>query len=128
MKRKQTSQNGFFNSRVLIGFVLGSAGVFLGLAGFGVSAGSSVQSQTPTGNKIAPEVMAETANGKSASIVIFLADQADVSAAYSMKDQDARGWFVYNTLSQHAAKTQAELKVLLTARGINYESFWVANM
>ena len=57
--------------------------------------------------KIAPEVLADTADGKSASVVILLADQADVSAAYAMKDQDARGWFVYNTLTQHAARTQA---------------------
>src|ERR1051325_7839660 len=129
MKRKIPSRNGFFSLRVLVGFALGSAGVFLGLAGFGVSSGSSVLAQNAMANsKIAPEVMADTADGKSASVVIFLADQADVSAGYSMKDQDARGWFVYNTLSQHAARTQVDLKALLNARQISYQSFWVANM
>ena len=49
--------------------------------------------------------------------------QADVSAAYSIKDQDARGWFVYNTLSEHAARTQAYLKTFLGERGITYQSF-----
>src|SRR5947207_10798028 len=78
--------------------------------------------------KMAPEVLAETSDGNSASVVILLADQADVSAAYAMTDQDARGWFVYNTLTQHAAKTQAGLQAFLTVRGVSYQSFWVANM
>jgi serine protease AprX len=141
MKKKRPSQNGFFNPRVLFGFVLGSVGVFLALVGFGMSSGVSALAQNPKGNqerggtarrtagvKIAPEVLADTAGGKNASVVIFLADQADVSAAYGMKDQDARGWFVYNTLSQHAARTQAGLQAFLTARGASYQSFWAANM
>ena len=61
--------------------------------------------QSPA-EKIAKRVLSDTADGKSASVVIMLADQADVSAAHDMKDQDARGWFVYNTLTQHAARTQ----------------------
>src|SRR5438046_2545086 len=78
--------------RPLLGFVLGSIGVLIALVGLGVSAGTSVLAQDPKGNrtstrasdsgsKIAPEVLAETADGRSASVVIFLADQADVSAA-----------------------------------------------
>ena len=127
--------------RVLLGFVLGSVGVLLALVGFGMSSGASALAQDPKQNqerggtpqttagvKIAPEVLADTADGKSASVVILLADQADVSAAYGMKDQDARGWFVYNTLTQHAARTQAGLQAFLTARGASYQSFWAANM
>lgn len=60
--------------------------------------------------------------------MIMLTDQADVSAAYQMKDQDTRGWFVYNTLTQHAARTQAGLRSELEARGVSYQSFWAANM
>jgi subtilisin family serine protease len=78
--------------------------------------------------KIAPEVLQDTAVGKSTSVVILLTDQADVSAAYGMKDQDARGWFVYNTLTEHAARTQSGIKTVLEARGISYQSFWAANM
>jgi subtilisin family serine protease len=78
--------------------------------------------------RIAPQVLADTADGKSASVVILLADQADVSAAYEMKDQNARGWFVYNTLTQHAARTQVGLQQLLESRGVAYQSLWVANM
>src|SRR4051812_10066239 len=78
--------------------------------------------------KIAPEVAAETTNGGTASVVIMMSDQADVSTAYAMKDQDARGWFVYNTLTQHAARTQAPLRAELDSRGVSYQSFWAANM
>ena len=116
--------------------MLGSVGVFLALVAFGIFSGASTLAQGPgqSGSslaasvKIAPEVLADTADGKNASIVIFLAEQADVSAAYGMKDQDARGWFVYNTLTQHAARTQAGLQVFLTAQGVSFQSFWAANM
>src|SRR5450432_2270735 len=86
---------------------------------------SSSSSQSP--NKIALEVLSDTANGKSASVVIFLANQADLSAAYAMKDQDARGWFVYHMLTQHAARTQGDLQAFLKAQGVSYQSFWAAN-
>ena len=140
MNKNVRSQNGFSSLRLLFGIVLGSIGLFLALIGFGISSGSSalaqgaksrqerrIRSEAASG-KIKPEVLAETANGKSASVVIFLTSQADVSAAYEMKDQDARGWFVYNTLTQHAARTQVDLKAFLTAHGIAYQSFWAANM
>ncbi len=132
MKKKRPSQRGFFDPRILLGFVLGSIGVLLVVVGFGMSSGTSALAQDPgtpiSDAKIAAEVLTDTANEQSASVVIFLANQADVSAAYEMKDQDARGWFVYNTLSQHAERTQAELKAFLTARGASYQSFWAANM
>jgi serine protease AprX len=140
MKKTHPSKSGFFHSRLLLGFVLGSVGVLLALVGFALSSGTSALAgnagqkqerrtvRATTGSKIAPEVVADTAEGKSASVVILLADQADVRAAYEMKDQDARGWFVYNTLTQHAARTQASLQGFLTARGVSYQSFWVANM
>jgi len=81
-----------------------------------------------TAIKIAPRVLIDTADGKGTSVVIFLADQADVSAAYAMTDENERGWFVYKTLTEHAARTQLDLRSFLTAHGIKYQSFWVANM
>ena len=43
----------------------------------------------------------------------MLTEQADVSAAFEMKDQDARGW-LSTTPDQHAARTQAGLRDFLT--------------
>lgn len=93
----------------------------------GAQLSSLSQSSSPA-SKIAPAVLAATEDGKSSSTVIFLADQADVSAAETMKDQDARGWYVYNTLTKHAERTQASLKLLFKSRGVDFQSFWVANM
>src|SRR2546421_8659585 len=122
---KQVSSSGFFQVKVAASFALFFAGALLAMMAWSSAAGPK-----PAGiaAKVAPEVLAETAEGGSASIVILLADQADVSAAHEMKDQDARGWFVYKTLMQHAARTQAALRAELEARGISYQSFWAANM
>ena len=78
--------------------------------------------------KVARNVLEDTENGQRTSIVILLSDQADVSKAYAMSDQDARGWYVYNTLRTHAEQTQAPLKAFLAARGVTYQSYWAANM
>jgi subtilisin family serine protease len=83
--------------------------------------------QKPTG-KVSPQVLSATTEGKSTPIVVMLADQADVSAAYSISDQDARGWYVYNTLTQHAARTQTGLQAFLKSQGVTFRSFWAANM
>jgi subtilisin family serine protease len=143
MKQERLSLSGFSNLRILLGLVFCSIGILLALIGFGLSSGALVLAQSAKPDqgsgmsparadsvvtKIAPEVLAETASGNEASIVILLTDQADVSAAYAMKDQEARGWFVYNTLTQHAARTQSSLQSFLSARGASYQSFWAANM
>jgi serine protease AprX len=78
--------------------------------------------------KIQPRVLADTAAGRAASAVVLLADQADLSAAYTMRDRDARGWYVYRTLTTHAARSQAPLRRWLEARGVQYRAFWAANM
>ncbi|MGA7732101.1 MAG: S8 family serine peptidase [Chloroflexia bacterium] len=78
--------------------------------------------------KVAQTVLKDTENGQRTSFVILLSDQADLSKGYSMRDQDARGWYVYNTLRSHAEKSQASLKAFLAGRGVTYQSFWAANM
>jgi serine protease AprX len=122
---KRAAANGFFRTRVLIAFALCFAGVAIATIAWSSAAGTKPIAPL---SKIAPAVLAETANGGNASVVILLADQADVSAAHQIKDPDARGWFVYNTLTQHAARTQTALRADLEGRGVSYESFWAANM
>jgi serine protease AprX len=78
--------------------------------------------------KVASEVMVATADGGQTDFIIYMKDQADLSAAYSMTDQDARGRYVYETLKRQAAETQGPVKDVLDARGVSYESFWVANV
>src|SRR6185503_6878635 len=86
-----------------------------------------VGSQNPE-QRIDAKVLADTTDGNSTSVVILLADQADLSAAYQMSDQNERGWYVYNTLTQHAARTQVGLKEFLKSNGVTYQSFWGVNM
>ncbi|MEO8289065.1 MAG: S8 family serine peptidase [Chloroflexota bacterium] len=105
------------------------AGVLTGSfqAQAGVPATIITQGQDLT-SKIDRQVQADIANGGTASIVILLADQANVTSGYSMKDQDARGWYVYNTLKDHAERTQAGLRQALADAGTPYQAFWIANM
>ena len=63
--------------------------------------------------KISGRVLRDTAGGATAPIVVYLRDQADLSRAYAMRDQNARGWYVYRTLKAHAARTQAPLRAWL---------------
>ncbi|MDQ2809753.1 MAG: S8 family serine peptidase, partial [Chloroflexota bacterium] len=84
-------------------------------------------SATPA-SKINSRVLADTAGGRNAPIVIVLTDQADTSAGAKIKDQNAQGWYVYNTLKNKADATQGPLKTLLAAQGRAYQSYWAANI
>jgi hypothetical protein len=66
-----------------------------------------------------------TADGTADFVVVF-AEQADLSPAYSM-DWDARGEFVYNTLKETAARTQAQAKAYLDSAGLTYQTFIAGN-
>ncbi|MDQ3707628.1 MAG: S8 family serine peptidase [Chloroflexota bacterium] len=93
------------------------------------SAGVPVRvSAAQPASKIAPDVLRATNAGQVAPIAILLADQANVSTAYSMTDRDARGRYVYNTLKAHADRTQAGLRAELDTLGVSYNSFWIANV
>ncbi len=96
------------------------------VAGFGVLLGTAAVGSN--GNKIEQRVLSDTANGKQATFVIYLKEQADLSAAYRMKDQNARGWYVYRALTKEAARTQAPIRALLSSEGVSFKPFWVANV
>jgi subtilisin family serine protease len=100
-----------------------------GQASAGVSA-TSLQGSIPAAaqvSKIDPMVLQETRDGKSASVMVLLSEKANLSAASGMRDADAQGWYVYNTLTAHANRTQAELKAFLSGQGKQFRSFWAVN-
>ena len=78
--------------------------------------------------KVSQDVLQATTDGGTASFVVYLDDQADVSKAYEIADEDQRGWYVYNTLREHAAATQGPIKAQLDADGVEYKSYWAVNM
>ena len=87
--------------------------------------GNAVGSST---SKIDTLVLRDTAGGTKASFLIHLSDQADLSAAYRIRDQNARGWYVYRALREHALRSQAPIRALLEARNASYRPYWAANV
>jgi serine protease AprX len=87
----------------------------------------ATESQADVTRKIEPRVVAETEGGQTTQSVVLLSDQADLSAAYALRDPDARGWYVYNTLREHARQSQRELRQALRGRGIPSRSLWAVN-
>jgi len=105
--------------RLAIGFVC---------AGLAAGAAPAALGGNPAAGKVEQRVLTDTAGGRQASFLIQLNAQADLSAAYSMRDQDARGWYVYRTLKAEAERTQGPLRALLQARGVSFHSYWAANL
>jgi subtilisin family serine protease len=67
------------------------------------------------------------APGGRGRMLIFLGEQADLSAAASLGDWNARGAAVVAVLQQQAARSQAPLLAALRSRGDQPRSFWIVN-
>ena len=85
------------------------------------------QANAPWQNKVDPWVL-ETAADGTTEFLVFLTDQADLSAAAGLPTKLEKGRYVYETLTQVAAATQGPLIAALKARGVAYQPYWVANM
>jgi subtilisin family serine protease len=110
------NRNVFAVGLLLVGLLLSPAAPSLpGAAATGVS-------------KVSQGVLADTVNGKQASFLILMAEQADLSAATTMQDQNARGRWVAERLRETASRNQGPLKALLTKMGVAHRSYWSANM
>jgi len=90
-------------------------------------AAAAAQTGGAAAAKIEAGVPAEAAANGQAEIMVLLADQVDLSAAHAITDSDARGWYVYDTLREHARRTQQSLCAALDRAGIGYRTFWAAN-
>jgi hypothetical protein len=77
--------------------------------------------------KIDPQVLAETADGRTARFLVLLADRADLRTAQAVGDSAARGRLVYEALTRQADQSQASIRAALQARGTAYRAFWIAN-
>jgi hypothetical protein len=60
-------------------------------------------------------------------MLIVLQEQADLSRALAIRDWASRGQYVYQTLKQHADRSQADLRASLTAQQIPYRPLWIVN-
>jgi serine protease AprX len=92
-----------------------------------VQAMSDQRTTGASAEKVDPLVLAGTESGRTVSLLILLEGQADLSAAYAMRDQAIRGRYVFETLRTHAENAQRSLRAFLTAEGITYRPYWAAN-
>jgi hypothetical protein len=76
---------------------------------------------------IDPQLKDEFARTGTADLLVYLRDKADLTPAHGM-DWEARGWFVYQALTEHAELTQAHVRRHLDETGASYQSFWIDNV
>lgn len=77
--------------------------------------------------KIDDAVLAAMAREGSASFLVLLAEQADLSPAYQLRSKEEKGRFVYDALRATAERSQASVQAALQARGVPYRSLYVVN-
>ncbi len=85
---------------------------------------------TQTDSAIVEAGLRDTIQAKgSATYLVILKEQADLSAAYEIDDWETRGWYVYDTLRDVANRSQADLLAVLrnNADVIDYQPYFIVN-
>jgi subtilisin family serine protease len=77
--------------------------------------------------RVGEDVWAALSTNAQADVLIQLA-QPDLSHAYELPDKEARGRWVYETLSAAAREAQAPIVAELARAGVDYRQFWAVNM
>jgi subtilisin family serine protease len=95
----------------------------VGLAALPLVSGASATAKP----EISQLVLRNTANGKTTKFMVVLKARADLTAARALKTKEAKGRFVFDTMTALAARTQAPLKAALDAVGATYRSHWALN-
>lgn len=98
--------------------------LLIGLSG----APSATLRAASVADKIAPWVLAHTADGAEAEFLVVLAAQADLSGATRLQTKAEKGRYVYETLWRTAQQSQAPLLVWLKARGVEHRPYYIVNL
>ena len=114
--------------RGALAIILFVGATIAGVSAIAISSSPARPDQTAAMNKIAPWVLAHTANGNQAEYLVVLAEQADFSAAYSLPTKVEKGRYVFNALLSKAQSTQGPILNLLRQRGAQYRSYYIVNM
>jgi len=72
--------------------------------------------------------VAETAASGETEFIVYLSEQADLSGAAALTTKQEKGAYVYQQLVETAQRTQGPLVTDLQAQGLEYRSYWIANM
>jgi subtilisin family serine protease len=80
-------------------------------------------------SRIDPQLIADlqSAPDQQADFLIYMREQADLSAANQIDDWAERGRYVYQQLVEQATRSQRELRGQLAARGLRSRPFWIVN-
>lgn len=78
-------------------------------------------------SRVDPWVLQQAQTGE-AEFILFLKQQADLSAAAQLPTKAEKGAFVYKTLKETADDSQPPLLRFLEAQGLEHRPFWIANM
>jgi serine protease AprX len=111
----------------MIGKLLNILFLILWISGF---PSPHLPSATPiTGHltKIDPWVSESGKQGET-EYILQLAEQADLTRAESLPTRLEKGEFVYRQLVQTAMRTQGPVLDFLASAGVEYRSYWIANM
>jgi serine protease AprX len=71
---------------------------------------------------------ASPATSREIEFLVYMKEQADLSAAHLLSGKKEKGEFVFRELTETALRTQAPLRAELEAWGVEYHPYWAANM
>ncbi|GAA1167480.1 hypothetical protein GCM10009584_05550 [Ornithinimicrobium humiphilum] len=110
------------------GWVTGVAAASLVVSGLGATGAAQAAPGDPSlAEKVDAEVDTQLAEQGRTDVWVRLADRADLSAAASVSDWNARGQAVVDALKKTAESSQKELRAELDDLGVEYEAFWATN-
>jgi subtilisin family serine protease/subtilisin-like proprotein convertase family protein len=92
-----------------------------------VTAGSIPAAQ-PWQEKVDGWVMSTASDSQPTEFLVVLSEQADLSMAANLTTKEEKGRYVYETLSQLAARTQGPVIEELEKLDAEYRAYWVSNM
>ena len=75
-----------------------------------------------------PRIFAGKAAGETASVLVVMREQADLSGAPAIADAEERRRFVFEALRSRAELSQRALRARLDAAGARYRAFYLVNM
>ncbi len=78
--------------------------------------------------KVDPWVLERVAGGEAAEFLVLLAEPADLSGAAALPSRRERGQWVFERLTEVAARTQPPVLAELASRRLDHRPYWIVNV
>ncbi len=82
----------------------------------------------PTWQSKVDPVLLDMPSSEKTGFILFLQEQADLSAAVNLQSKTEKTDYVYQQLTQAAESSQPPVIAELKKHGVNFQSFWISNM